>query len=177
MRLLLFPLLLLSSVAAAQETWSVVLTEVGPNKILVIKEVRTATGLGLKEAKDLVEAPMPQAVKKELTQEAADALVAAFEKAGAKVEARAAKSATPKPGPGVPREGSYSVRLESFGASKIACIKEVRLATGLGLAETKKLVESAPVFVKEGLSKEQADALVKTLVAAGGTASAVLLRK
>ncbi|MBM4777447.1 MAG: ribosomal protein L7/L12 [Archangiaceae bacterium] len=177
MRVLLFPLLLLSSVAAAQDAWSVALTEVGPNKILVIKEVRTATGLGLKEAKDLVEAPMPQSIKKGVTRETADALVAAFEKAGAKVEVLGLKSpGRPKP-TGTAVEGSYSVRLESFGSAKIACIKEVRLATGLGLAETKKLVESAPVFVKEGLSKEQAETLVKALVAAGGTASAVLLRK
>lgn len=176
MRLLLLPLLLLSSVAAAQETWSVVLTEVGPNKIVVIKEVRAATGLGLKEAKDLVEAPMPQPIKKGVTRETADALVAAFEKAGAKVEARGLKSSTPSRPPAAV-EGSYSVRLESYGTSKIACIKEVRLATGLGLAETKKLVESAPVFVKEGLTKEQADTLVKALVAAGGTASATLARK
>ncbi|MER2559513.1 MAG: ribosomal protein L7/L12 [Myxococcaceae bacterium] len=176
MRELLLPMLLLSSVAAAQETFSVVLTEPGPNKILVIKEVRTATGLGLKEAKDLVEAPMPQPIKKGVSKETADALVAAFEKAGAKVEARGLKSSTAQR-PSVPVEGSYSVRLESYGASKIACIKEVRLATGLGLAETKKLVESAPVFVKEGLTKEQADALVKALVAAGGTATAVGIRK
>lgn len=167
--------LLLSSVAAAQETWSVVLTEPGPNKILVIKEVRTATGLGLREAKELVEAPMPQPIKKGVTRAAADALVAAFEKAGAKVEVSGLKSAgQPKP-TGAAVEGSYSVRLESFGTSKIGCIKEVRAATGLGLAETKKLVESAPVFVKEGLSKDQADALVKALVAAGGTATAVVV--
>ncbi len=178
MRLLLLPMLVLSSAAAAQDAWSVVLTDAGPNKILVIKELRTATGLGLKQAKDFVEAPMPQVVKEGLAQDAASAMVSAFEKAGAKAERRSSKGSIEKPkSPGVPVEGSYSVRLESFGSSKIGCIKVVKDETGLGLAETKKLVESAPVFVKEGLTKEQADALVKALVAAGGTATAVGLRK
>ena len=63
----------------------VVLAESGSNKIAVIKEVRTITGLGLKEAKDLVEGapkPLKQGVKKE----DADAMVKALEAAGAKVE-------------------------------------------------------------------------------------------
>ena len=65
--------------------FDVVLSEAGSNKIAVIKEVRTITGLGLKEAKDLVEGapkPLKQGVKKE----DADAMVKALEAAGAKVE-------------------------------------------------------------------------------------------
>ena len=73
--------------AAAEEKseFDVVLAESGSNKIAVIKEVRTITGLGLKEAKDLVEGapkPLKQGVKKE----DADAMVKALEAAGAKVE-------------------------------------------------------------------------------------------
>ena len=73
------------SAAEEKTEFDVVLAESGSNKIAVIKEVRTITGLGLKEAKDLVEGapkPLKQGVKKE----DADAMVKALEAAGAKVE-------------------------------------------------------------------------------------------
>ena len=73
--------------AAAEEEkteFDVVLTEAGPNKINVIKEVRTITGLGLKEAKDLVEAGGK--VKEGATKADAEALKKKIEEAGAKVE-------------------------------------------------------------------------------------------
>jgi len=63
----------------------VVLTSFGENKIGVIKVVRAATGLGLKEAKDLVEAA-PKPIKTGLSKEDADKLKAELEAAGAKVE-------------------------------------------------------------------------------------------
>ena len=73
--------------AAAEEkdSFDVVLAEVGGNKIAVIKEVRAATNLGLKEAKDLVEAA-PKAVKEGASKEEADELKKKLEAAGAKVE-------------------------------------------------------------------------------------------
>jgi large subunit ribosomal protein L7/L12 len=61
------------------------LTTVGDKKIEVIKEVRALTGLGLKEAKDLVEAA-PKAVKEGVNKEEADKIKATLEKVGAKVE-------------------------------------------------------------------------------------------
>ena len=61
------------------------LTEIGPNKIPVIKVVRELTGLGLKEAKDLVDAS-PKAVKEGVTREEAEKIKAALEEQGAKVE-------------------------------------------------------------------------------------------
>ena len=64
----------------------------------------------------------------------------------------------------------FDVILASAGASKINVIKEVRTITGLGLKEAKGLVESAPAAVKEGLSKEDAEALVKELEEAGASA-------
>ena len=72
---------------AAEEktTFDVVLAEVGPNKISVIKEVRAATSLGLKEAKDLVESA-PKAVKEGATKDEADELKKKLEAVGAKVE-------------------------------------------------------------------------------------------
>jgi large subunit ribosomal protein L7/L12 len=68
-----------------QTEFSAVLTEVGPNKIPVIKVVRELTGLGLKEAKDLVDA-FPKAVKEGVSKEEADKIKAALEEQGAKVE-------------------------------------------------------------------------------------------
>ena len=68
-----------------QTEFTVMLASIGDKKIEVIKEVRAVTGLGLKEAKDLVEAA-PKAVKEGATKEEAEKIKAALEKAGAKVE-------------------------------------------------------------------------------------------
>ena len=75
--------------AAAEEQteFDAVLTEVGPNKILVIKAVRELTGLGLKEAKDLVDAA-PKAVKEGVAREEAEAVKAKLAEAGAGVDIR-----------------------------------------------------------------------------------------
>jgi large subunit ribosomal protein L7/L12 len=61
----------------------------------------------------------------------------------------------------------FDVVLTSFGDKKIAVIKEVRAATGLGLKEAKELVEGVPSKVKEGISKEDAEALKAKLEEAG----------
>ncbi|MFH1381083.1 MAG: 50S ribosomal protein L7/L12 [Candidatus Omnitrophota bacterium] len=73
--------------AAAEEktAYSVILAEVGSNKIQVIKEIRAITTLGLKEAKDLVEAA-PKPVKEGATKEEAEKIKVQLEKVGAKVE-------------------------------------------------------------------------------------------
>ena len=71
--------------AEEQSEFSAVLTEVGPNKIPVIKVVRELTGLGLKEAKDLVDAA-PKPVKEGVARDEADKIKAALEEQGAKVE-------------------------------------------------------------------------------------------
>ena len=61
----------------------------------------------------------------------------------------------------------FNVVLIEFGGNKIAVIKEVRAITGLGLKEAKELVEGAPKPVKEAVSKDEADEIVKKLEAAG----------
>jgi large subunit ribosomal protein L7/L12 len=64
----------------------------------------------------------------------------------------------------------FNVELTAFGENKINVIKAVRgVKSGLGLAEAKALVESAPVVVAEGLSKDDAEAAKKVLVEAGAT--------
>ena len=73
-----------AEVAEEKTEFDVVLTEAGPNKINVIKEVRTITGLGLKEAKDLVEAGGK--VKEAASKADAEAMKKKLEDAGAKVE-------------------------------------------------------------------------------------------
>jgi large subunit ribosomal protein L7/L12 len=74
-----------AAAAEEQTEFSAVLTEVGPNKIPVIKVVRELTGLGLKEAKDLVDAA-PKPVKEGVARDEADKIKAALEEQGAKVE-------------------------------------------------------------------------------------------
>ncbi len=64
---------------------------------------------------------------------------------------------------------SFDVILESFGEKKIDVIKAVRSITGLGLKEAKELVESAPKPIKEGVSKDEAEAVQKQLEEAGAT--------
>ncbi|MBA3235264.1 MAG: 50S ribosomal protein L7/L12 [Chloroflexi bacterium] len=71
--------------AEEQTEFSATLTEIGPNKIPVIKAVRELTGLGLKEAKDLVDAA-PKAVKEGVTREEAEKIKASIEEQGGKVE-------------------------------------------------------------------------------------------
>jgi large subunit ribosomal protein L7/L12 len=75
-----------SAAAAAEQTeFNVVLTEAGANKVSVIKAVREITGLGLKEAKDLVDGA-PKAVKEGIAKADAEAAKKKLEEAGAKVE-------------------------------------------------------------------------------------------
>ena len=71
--------------AAEKTEFTVVLTDAGANKIAVIKEVRAITGLGLKEAKDLVDGA-PKNVKEDVAKDEANKMKEQLEKAGAKVE-------------------------------------------------------------------------------------------
>jgi|TARA_B110000908_G_C9891196_1_gene286881 large subunit ribosomal protein L7/L12 len=67
----------------------------------------------------------------------------------------------------VEEQTEFDVVMTSFGPNKVSVIKAVRTATGLGLKEAKTLVEAAPTSVKEGVSKEDAEELKKTLEEAG----------
>ena len=69
----------------------------------------------------------------------------------------------------VEEKTEFDVVMTSFGAEKIKVIKEIRGITGLGLAEAKALVEGVPAKVKEGVSKEDAEALKAQLEAVGAT--------
>ena len=67
----------------------------------------------------------------------------------------------------VEEKTEFDVVLAEVGAEKIKVIKEVRAITGLGLAEAKAVVEAAPKAIKEGVSKEEAEALKAQLEAVG----------
>ena len=83
----------------------------------------------------------------------------------------AAAVAAPAAGAGaaaaVEEKTEFDVVMTEFGAEKIKVIKEVRGITGLGLAEAKALVEGVPAKIKEGVSKEDAEALKAQLEAVG----------
>ena len=88
------------------------------------------------------------------------------------VSAAAAVVAGPAAGAAAAEEKTeFDVVLKEVGATKIAVIKAVRGATGLGLKEAKDLVESAPCKVKEAMPKADAEALVKALEEAGAKAA------
>ncbi|MEX1158156.1 MAG: 50S ribosomal protein L7/L12 [Thermomicrobiales bacterium] len=74
-----------AEVVEEQTEFDVILTEVGPNKVQVIKAVRELTSLGLKEAKDVVEAA-PKAVREAVTKDEAEAAKSKLEEAGAKAQ-------------------------------------------------------------------------------------------
>lgn len=67
----------------------------------------------------------------------------------------------------VEEQTSFDVILKAAGSSKLAVVKLVKELTSLGLKESKELVDSAPKAIKEGVSKDEADALVTQLEAAG----------
>ncbi|MGR3238829.1 50S ribosomal protein L7/L12 [Vibrio vulnificus] len=69
----------------------------------------------------------------------------------------------------VEEQTEFNVILASAGANKVAVIKAVRGATGLGLKEAKALVDGAPAALKEGVEKAEAEALKKELEEAGAT--------
>ncbi|QSX30270.1 50S ribosomal protein L7/L12 [Shewanella cyperi] len=69
----------------------------------------------------------------------------------------------------VEEKTEFDVVMTAHGDNKVAVIKAVRGATGLGLKEAKAMAESAPVAVKEGVSKAEAEALAKELTEAGAT--------
>lgn len=71
--------------AAEKDTFDIILSEVGDKKINIIKEVRAATGLGLKEAKDLVEGA-PKPIKEGVAKAEAEEIKKKFEESGAKIE-------------------------------------------------------------------------------------------
>lgn len=107
-----------------------------------------------------------EAIASKSVSEIVELITAMEEKFG--VSAAAAVAAAPAAGAAVVEEKTeFDVVLAAVGANKVAVIKAVRGATGLGLKEAKDLVESAPAVLKEGIAKAEAEALKKELEEAG----------
>ena len=90
--------------------------------------------------------------------------------AAAPVAVAAAPGAAAEGAEAAEEKTEFDVVMKSFGGNKVAVIKVVRTITGLGLKEAKDLVESAPATVKEAVSKDEAEEIVKQLEEAGAEA-------
>lgn len=101
--------------------------------------------------------------------ELVELIEAAEEKFGVEATAAVAVAAGPAAGGEAAAEEKteFDVVLAGIGGNKVAVIKAVRGATGLGLKEAKEMVESAPKAIKEGVSKDEAEALKAELEGAG----------
>ena len=84
------------------------------------------------------------------------------------ISAAAVAVAAPAAAPAEEEKSEFDVELTLAGDQKIAIIKAVKEALALGLAESKTLVESAPTMLKQGMKREDAEALKKKVEAAGG---------
>ena len=91
------------------------------------------------------------------------------EKFGVSAAAAVAAAAPAGEAAEVEEKTDFDVVLTSFGANKVAVIKAVRAATGLGLKEAKEKVEAAPCILKAGVDKAEAEELQKTLEEAGAS--------
>ena len=113
-----------------------------------------------------------ESIEKLTLLEAAELVKAMEEKFGVSAAAPVAVAAAPAACAaegGAEEASEVNVILASAGANKIAVLKEVRAITGLGLKEAKDLVDAAPKAIKEGVKKEDAEAIKKQLEAAGAT--------
>lgn len=99
-----------------------------------------------------------------------DLVSAVEEKFGVSAAAPVAVAAAGGEAAAVEEQTEFDVMLTSFGEKKVGVIKAVRGITGLGLKEAKDLVESAPVAVKEAVSKDEAEDVKKQLEEVGATA-------
>lgn len=113
----------------------------------IIEDIKSATVVELNE--------LVEAIEEEFGVSAAAPVAVAA--AGGAAEGGAAEEQT-----------EFAVELKSAGSAKIKVIKAVREATGLGLKEAKELVDGAPNVIKEGLSKEDAEALKASIEEVGG---------
>lgn len=108
-----------------------------------------------------------EAVANMSVMEVVELVSAMEEKFGVSAAAVAVAGPAGDAGAAAEEQTEFDVVLTGAGANKVAAIKAVRAATGLGLKEAKSAVESAPFTLKEGVSKEEAEALANDLKEAG----------
>ena len=98
-----------------------------------------------------------------------DLVKAVEEEFGVSAAAPVGVAAAAAAAPAAEEKTEFDVILKAAGASKLNVIKVVREITGLGLKDAKDLVEAAPKALKEGISKDEAESIKKTLEEAGAT--------
>lgn len=130
----------------------------------------------MSDEKKMVEVPekfkgLVETIEKMSVLDLAELVKVLEEKFGVSAAAPAMMMAAPAAGAGAPaaaEKTEFNVELTDAGANKINVIKAVKEITGLGLADAKALVDGAPKMVKEGVKKEDADAMKKKIEEAGG---------
>ncbi|KGQ37497.1 50S ribosomal protein L7/L12 [Gallibacterium genomosp. 1] len=108
-----------------------------------------------------------EAIAEKSVMEIVELISAMEEKFGVSAAAAAVAVAAGGDAAAAEEKTEFDIVLAEAGANKVAVIKAVRSATGLGLKEAKDLVESAPATLKEGIAKAEAEALKKELEDAG----------
>jgi large subunit ribosomal protein L7/L12 len=131
-----------------------------------------AKSTAAKEEKTMTKEELISAIKNMTVLELSELVKALEAEFGVSAAAPMAVAATPAAGaaeaaPAAEEKTEFTVVLTDIGANKINVIKTVREVTGLGLKESKDLVESAPATVKEGITKEEVATLKEKLEAAG----------
>ena len=131
-----------------------------------------AKSTAAKEEKTMTKEELISAIKNMTVLELSELVKALEAEFGVSAAAPMAVAATPTAGaaeaaPAAEEKTEFTVVLTDIGANKINVIKTVREVTGLGLKESKDLVESAPATVKEGITKEEVATLKEKLEAAG----------
>ncbi len=130
----------------------------------------------MSDEKKIVEVPekfkgLVETIEKMSVLDLAELVKVLEEKFGVSAAAPAMMMAAPAAGAGAPaaaEKTEFNVELTDAGANKINVIKAVKEITGLGLADAKALVDGAPKMVKEGVKKEDAEAMKKKIEEAGG---------
>ncbi len=136
------------------------------------EEVKQKTRKGSTKVKTITKDDIIAAIKEMNLLEVSELVKALEAEFGVSATPVMAPAAAPAGGPTAPPEEEqveFNITLKEIGANKINVIKAVRELTTLGLKEAKDLVESAPVLVKEGVGKEEAQATKEKLEAAGAT--------
>lgn len=151
-------------VSGEARTFRVVLHDDGGQKIAVIRAIRVLTGLSLKESKDLAETP--DAV---VTESASEAEARAFEREVKAVGGRVTIYSNGGEPLSEPSAADSAVVMQSCGPHKIDVIKLIRELTALGLADAKALSETPGAAVKEGLPREEAEAIAQRFIALGAS--------
>jgi len=160
-----------STEKAQKEETKIETTDIDDKQTVVQSKVEKKSSKKTTDSNSVIE--IMEKVENLTVLELADLVKALEDKFGVSAAAPVAAQATaPAQGGTATQEEEqteFDVILKEIGANKIKVIKEVRAATGLGLKESKELVESAPKAVKEKIEKKDADALKEKLEAVGAT--------